>query len=166
MNSFSKLVLFCLISGLPCLTAQNVNANAAIPASEVLFICEHGAAKSIIAAAKFNKMAEQRGLPYRAIARGTNPDPSFSPATVSGLRKDGLPEPKGKPQMVTAADVNRANRIVTLGCKLPNSVPRPTKTVDWNDISSPGKDYDAARTDVARHLEQLIDELSRDKAKR
>jgi arsenate reductase len=166
MNSFSKLVLFCVVSGLRCLTAQNVNPTTAIPAPEVLFICEHGAAKSIIAAAEFNKMAEQRGLPHRAIARGTNPDPSFSPATVSGLRKDGLPEPKGKPQMVTAADVNRANRVVTLGCKLPNSVAKPTKTVDWNDISSPGKDYDSARTDVVRHLEQLLDELSREKSKR
>ena len=160
MSSFSKLVLFCLVSWLPCLTAQNVNPGTAVPVPEVLFICEHGAAKSIIAAAEFNKMAEQRGLPHRAIARGTNPDPSFSPVTVSGLRKDGLPEPKGKPQMVTAADVNRANRVVTLGCKLPNSVARPTK------ISSPGKDYDSARTDVVRHLEQLIDELSREKAKR
>jgi arsenate reductase len=166
MNSCSKLLLFCLISGLRCLTAQNVNTSAAIPAPEVLFICEHGAAKSIIAAAEFNKLAKQRGLPHRAIARGTNPDPSFSPATVSGLRKDGLPEPKGKPQMVTAADVNRAERVVTLGCKLSDSVGRPTKTADWNDISSPSKDYDSARKDVVRHLEQLINELAREKAKR
>jgi protein-tyrosine-phosphatase len=166
MNTFPRLFLFCLISGLQCLTAQNVNANAAAPAPEVLFICEHGAAKSIIAAAEFNKMAQQRGLPHRAIARGTNPDASFSAPTVSGLRKDGLPEPKGKPQMVTAADVNRADRVVTLGCKLPESVGQPTKMVDWNDVSSPSKNYDAARTDVVRHLEQLIDELSREKPKK
>jgi hypothetical protein len=68
--------------------------------------------------------------------------------------------------MVTAADVNKADRVVTLGCKLPDSVGRPRKTVDWNDVSSPSKDYDSARTDVVRHLEQLIDELSREKAKR
>jgi arsenate reductase len=90
--------------------------------SQGAFICDHGAAKSIISAAEFNKMAEQRGPPHRTIARGTNPDSSFSPAAVSRLRKDGLQEHKGKPQMVTAADVNKADRVLTLGCKLPISV--------------------------------------------
>jgi protein-tyrosine-phosphatase len=40
----------------------------------IIFVCEHGAAKSVIAAAYFNRFAEQRGLNLRAAARGTNPD--------------------------------------------------------------------------------------------
>ena len=36
----------------------------------VLFVCEHGAAKSVIAAAEFNRLAEQRGLAWRATFRG------------------------------------------------------------------------------------------------
>jgi arsenate reductase (thioredoxin) len=145
------------------LMAQNERTTAA---PQVLFICEHGAAKSILAAAEFNKLAEERGLPHRAIARATNPDPTFSAATVSGLRKDGLPEPKGKPQMVTSADVKKAERVVTLGCKLPDSVGGSSKAADWSDVSSPGKDYDAARTDVVRHVTQLLDELARENTKK
>ncbi len=35
----------------------------------ILFICEHGAAKSVIAAAYFDKLAKERGLKYRAVFR-------------------------------------------------------------------------------------------------
>src|SRR5215813_9354941 len=37
----------------------------------VVFVCEHGAAKSVIATAYFNKLAAERGLAYRATFRGT-----------------------------------------------------------------------------------------------
>ena len=40
----------------------------------VLFVCEHGAAKSVIAAAYFNQLASEKNLDVRAIERGTNPD--------------------------------------------------------------------------------------------
>ena len=45
------------------------------PAGTILFVCEHGSAKSVVAAAHFNQIATARGLPFRAISRGT-------PATV------------------------------------------------------------------------------------
>ena len=35
----------------------------------VVFVCEHGAAKSVLAAIEFNRMAEARGAPMRAIFR-------------------------------------------------------------------------------------------------
>ena len=57
----------------------------------VVFVCEHGAAKSVIAAAYFNKLAGETGLRVRAIARGTNPDPQLSPITIAGLHADGPP---------------------------------------------------------------------------
>ena len=37
------------------------------PAATVVFVCEHGAAKSVVAAAHFNRMARERGLAVRAI---------------------------------------------------------------------------------------------------
>ncbi len=39
----------------------------------VVFVCEHGSAKSVIAAAFFDKLARERGLTLRAVARGTQP---------------------------------------------------------------------------------------------
>jgi hypothetical protein len=42
---------------------------AAVVEPTVVFVCEHGAAKSVIATAYFNKLARDRGLPYRATFR-------------------------------------------------------------------------------------------------
>jgi protein-tyrosine-phosphatase len=41
---------------------------------EIVFVCEHGAAKSVIAAAWFNRLATERGLLERAIYRGASRD--------------------------------------------------------------------------------------------
>lgn len=132
----------------------------------VVFVCEHGAAKSIIAVAEFNKLAEQKGLPQRAISRGTNLDAEFAPGVVAGLKKDGLPVPDGKPALLTQKDVAKAERVVTLGCKLPEPLAASAKPVDWSDISSPSKNYDSARDDISRHVQQLIEELTREKSKK
>ena len=40
----------------------------------VVFVCEHGTVKSVIALAHFQRLARERGLPLRAISRGTAPD--------------------------------------------------------------------------------------------
>ncbi len=63
----------------------------------IIFVCEHDAAKSVIAAAHFNQMASARNLNLRAIARGTNPDPELSAKTIEGLRSEGLTLPESIP---------------------------------------------------------------------
>ncbi|NOT62115.1 MAG: hypothetical protein HOP19_18030, partial [Acidobacteria bacterium] len=79
-NLFLLIAAFCL----PALTlGQNAKTPAAAPPT-ILFICEHGAAKSVIAAAHFDKLAKARGLKYRAVFRGTNPDPTLAASAVKG----------------------------------------------------------------------------------
>ena len=129
----------------------------------MVFVCEHGAAKSIIAAAEFNKLAEQKGLPQRAISRGTNPDPQFAPGVIEGMKKDRLPIPDGKPRTISPEDVQSADRVVTLGCKLPEQVKAQSKPEDWSDVPPPSQGYEASRTEIQRHVRQLIDELSKEK---
>src|SRR5438552_2704780 len=51
---------------------QNLNKDSTNNAI-ILFVCEHGAARSTIAAAYFNKLAKEKGLNYKAIFRGINP---------------------------------------------------------------------------------------------
>jgi len=41
----------------------------------LVFVCEHGNVKSLIAASLFNKAATDRGSPLRAMSRGVNPEP-------------------------------------------------------------------------------------------
>ncbi len=125
----------------------------------MVFVCEHGAAKSVIAAAYFNKMATEQGLAYRAITRGTAPDEGFSAGTVAGLKKDGLPEPMGKPTRVSASDVSGAARVVTFGVKLPEGLPGDAARLAWNETPSTAN-YGAARDAIRTLVQQLVGELS------
>src|SRR5438270_9047368 len=74
----------------------------------VVFVCEHGAAKSVIATTYFNKIAAERGLRARALYRGVNPQAELSVSALKGLRDDGLAVPDQKPSPITQADVDTA----------------------------------------------------------
>lgn len=123
---------------------------------EIVFVCEHGAAKSVIAAAHFNKLAEEKGLPYRAIARGVNPDASFAPAAVAGLQTEGLSAGPGKPELVSDKDIAGAAKVVTLGCKLPHKA----AVTDWPDVPSVSENYRAASQSIQQRVEALVNELA------
>src|SRR5262245_27486294 len=56
----------------------------------VLFVCLHGAAKSVIGAAHFRRLAAARGLAIDAAAAGTEPDADLGPGAVKGLAAEGL----------------------------------------------------------------------------
>ena len=47
--------------------------------SIVLFVCEHGSAKSAIAAARVNKLARERNLNAHAMSRGPDPEETYTP---------------------------------------------------------------------------------------
>lgn len=127
----------------------------------ILFVCEHGSAKSVIAAAHFNRLAEQRELPYRAIARGINPDPEIPQQVRVNLAKDGLDVAAWKPQLVAEKDIREAARVVTFGCKLPFPEKITAgKIVDWQDVPSTSEDYERARTVIVDKIETLLKTLT------
>src|ERR687891_1509571 len=91
---------------------------AAPPRRRVLFVCLHGAAKSVVAAAHFRRLAAQRGLAVEAAAAGTEPDADLIPGAVKGLAGDGLPATPARPRPVTLYDLDSATRVVSFGCEL------------------------------------------------
>lgn len=147
------------------LTILAVLALATLPAmgqsaSTVVFVCPHGAAKSVIAAAYFNKMSAERGLPYRAVARGTEPGEALSQTAVKGLVADGLPAPAGKPQAISNEELRSAARVVTFGCPLPPRVVARKKHTDWNQVGDVNRDYPAARDTIAALVTKLLDSMA------
>jgi protein-tyrosine-phosphatase len=131
-----------------------------VAAVRVVFVCEHGAAKSVIAAQYFNKLSSERGLGILAVARGTSPDPQFNPAATEGLQADGFAVPEGKPQSIGAADVADANRVITFDVKLPSHLD-PAQHLEWNNTPSPSASYGAYRDAVRTRVEALVSELAR-----
>ncbi|MEW6731920.1 MAG: hypothetical protein AB1489_11395 [Acidobacteriota bacterium] len=127
----------------------------------ILFVCEHGAAKSVIAAAYFNKLAKQRGINYQAISRGTSPDPMLSPATEKGLKEDGIDITSLKPVLITDNDLDQAAQIITFACPLPNNTALKGKVTEWNNVPAVSEDYQTARNEILRRVEQLMEKLTK-----
>jgi len=132
---------------------------AAVKAPAVVFVCEHGAAKSVIATAYFNKLATERGLPFRATFRGTTPQDDLSVRTVAGLKADGVPIPGGKPAAISDTDVSGATHIFAIGCTLPDKAVRSGKAADWSDVPD-DQGYGPMRDAIVRHVTELLDQLA------
>lgn len=56
------------------LRAQKRDDSAPLKPPTVLFMCPHGAAKSVLASAYFERLAKERGLNVRVESAGTEPD--------------------------------------------------------------------------------------------
>ena len=125
----------------------------------IVFVCEHGAAKSVIAAAYFNKLAAERGLRERAIYRGASPQAELSVATLKGLREDGLVLPIEKPSSISQSDVSAATHIFAIGCALPSHASSSGKSDNWTDVPEVSDGYAASRDAIKRHVEALIDRI-------
>src|SRR5438552_4101363 len=111
LNYFIEKVSGAMLSILVAVSSSGqdtLKADNSKPAPTVLFICEHGAARSTIAAAYFNRLVKEKGLNYQAIFRGTNPDLALAPATQKGLLKDGFDVATWKPLPVLKDDIENA----------------------------------------------------------
>jgi len=122
----------------------------------VLFVCLHGAAKSVLAAADFNRLARERGVAARATFAGTEPDPAIAPRVVAELLKDGADLRGQQPRRVTREDVAAASRVVTFGCELGDLVPPGVPVENW-DVPAVSDDFAAARAAIAARLPSLLD---------
>lgn len=125
----------------------------------VLFLCPHNAAKSVMAAAYFERLANQNNLDFCATSAGTEPDQEAVPAVVDLLRSEGLDVSAHLPQRVTREELVGAFRVVSLGCDVSEMAP-PEVTIDrWDDIPPASQNLMAARDAILEHVEQLIREL-------
>jgi len=126
--------------------------------SLIVFVCEHGAAKSILAAAYFNQLAHERNLSFHAIARGTHPDKQLSSITVAGLQRDGLFANESVPQKLSMEDIEAAQQVIAF-CELPTEFKQNVKVEQWVDIPPISENYERSRDVIVEHLNHLVNSL-------
>ena len=139
-------------------SSQPPDGATTTPAGTVLFVCEHGSAKSVVAAAHFNRLAAQRGLALRAISRGTDPDAENHPAAVAGLAADGL-EARARPRALQASDLETPTAVVAFS-PLPSDYATGVPVQVWN-VPPVSEDYSAARDAIVARVDRLLDDLAR-----
>jgi protein-tyrosine-phosphatase len=130
-----------------------------MPQKTILFVCEHGAAKSIIAATYFNRLAGKRGFNWNAIARGTNPDTALSEQTVLGLSQDGLVPTESVPQKLSLEDSQSADRMISF-CVLPGEFENKLPVETWDGIPPVSENYQKARDSILERIRLLLDHLN------
>jgi arsenate reductase (thioredoxin) len=165
MTTISRVLASLLASAVVAAFSATAMAAAEPPGPQseqsIVFVCEHGAALSVIATTLFNKLAAERGLPQRAVYRGIDPQADLSVATLKGLREDGLLLPTDKPTAITAADVAAATHVFAIACALPSVAASSGKGEDWSDVPLVSGGYGPARDAIRRHVEHLLDQLQR-----
>ncbi|MEJ7644892.1 MAG: hypothetical protein WKF87_09875 [Chryseolinea sp.] len=127
---------------------------------KIVFVCEHGSAKSVIAAAYFNKLAIEKNIPWRAVARGTDPDAVISLKTKQLLLEDKLFDKSFVPQKLSQQDVNEAQRVI-LFYTLPESIKGKNNIQYWKGIDAVDGDFVKLRNDIVNKITPVIDSLSR-----
>lgn len=129
-------------------------------AATVVFVCEHGSVKSLIAQEWFNRLARERGLAVRAVSRGLTPDASVPAAIKDALRGDGFDVAGFQPRALLAADAAGAARVIAIGVDLgatPAAAGAPVEK--WDGIPPATQDYAAARDAIKARIEALMERL-------
>jgi protein-tyrosine-phosphatase len=127
------------------------------PPPAIVFVCEHGSVKSLIARQWFERMAAQRRLAARAESRGLTPDSAVPPPIMERLRADGFDVTAFRPRALAPSDLEGVARLVLIGVEAPPWAARPGRVVEkWEGVPPASEDYEAARDELKRRIEGLL----------
>ncbi len=114
---------------------------------KALFVCVHNAGRSQMAAALFNHLCVERGLPFRSDSAGTAPGAAVNPAAVEALRELGIDLSLARPKPLTQDLADSAERIITMGCGVDaDACPaRFLVTEDWGLDDPAGQPIETVR---------------------
>jgi hypothetical protein len=155
LQSFLRAALVVAATSATTMAAAEVSPEKP---KTIVFVCLHGSVKSQMAAAHFNQIAKERGLPFTAISRGIAPAASIPPRIRDGLALDGLAPLNNAGVNMTVEEASSASKVVAF-----DDVPADRRGVAdvtyWSDVPLDIKDYAATRDAIVRHLDALMPTL-------
>jgi len=128
----------------------------------VLFVCVHNSGRSQMAEAFFNKLA---GGKAQALSAGTQLAGEVNPVVVEAMREAGINIGGNKPKMLTLDMVEKAERMITMGCGAEAEAVCPAsfiETEDWALEDPKGKSLEQVRKirdEIKERVARLFSEL-------
>lgn len=96
----------------------------------VLFVCVHNSGRSQMAEAFFNLMAKAKAQAYSA---GTQPADKVNPIVVEAMGEIGIDISGNKPKALTMDMVEKADRMITMGCGAEAGAVCPASFIETED---------------------------------
>jgi len=111
----------------------------------VLFVCVHNSGRSQVAEAFFNQLAKGKARAYSA---GTQPADTVNSVVVEAMREVGIDISGNKPKALTMDMVEKADKMITMGCGAEAEAVCPAsfiETEDWTLEDPKGKSLEQVR---------------------
>jgi len=96
----------------------------------ILFVCVHNSGRSQMAEAFFNQLAKGKAQAYSA---GTQPTESVNPVVVEVMKEVGIDISGNKPKALTIDMVEKADRMITMGCGAEAGAVCPASFIETED---------------------------------
>ncbi len=154
-----KYFIALLGLGLSFVASALAAEQSAADKKTIVFVCLHGSVKSQIAAAHFNKIASERGLPYVAVSRGIEIDSSIPTRIRDGLNVDGLAPLNDVPKPLTPDEAAAAVKVIAFDT-VPDDNRGSAEVNYWSDVPPATRDYIAARDAIVHHIDNLVPVLA------
>lgn len=139
--------------------AAQVEGLIAKTVPEVLFVCEHNAGRSQMAAALAHHLGAGR-LEVRSA--GSHPRDQIYPLVIEAMNEIGLDVTKEFPKPLTDIVVRAADVVITMGCGEACPVFPGKRYEDW-DVANPADEpidvVRGIRDEIRGHVEQLLQTL-------
>jgi protein-tyrosine-phosphatase len=163
MLGILRSVCCFLVAASPAMAiAQSHSPRVPNDSQTVVFVCEHGTVKSVVAMAFFAKLAKERNLPLRAISRGTNPDSSVPSVVLDGLRADGMTLGSFTPTKFAPTDLPSAIAVISFDQpSVASFVSGHLPTEAWDGMPAVSDNYLLAREAIRRRVANLLDSLAK-----
>lgn len=128
-------------------------------APRILFVCQYGSVKSAIARELLRRRARERGIAVRAFSRGITPEAHLPAEIEAKLRAEGIDPGSDGLHHLLPIDASAADIVVYFN-PLPANF-AAARSLDWTSVPSVVETYPAARADMDRRIEALLDGLER-----
>ena len=124
----------------------------------VLFVCVHNSGRSQMAEAFFNNLAMGKA---QALSAGTQPADEVNPMVIEAMKEVGIDISGKKPKMLTMDMVEKAERMITMGCGAEAEAVCPAsfiETEDWALEDPKGKSLEQVRK-IRDEIKELVIKL-------
>jgi arsenate reductase len=125
----------------------------------VLFLCRQNAGRSQMAQAFFERLAPG----HQAVSAGSEPAAAVHPSVIAAMKEIGIDLTDRTPRRVDRAMLDRADRVISMGCDDPAVCEYPGRKVeDWS-IEDPStkspEDVRRIRDEIKGRVEALAASL-------